>query len=79
MNGSLSNNIIIITLFVELLKVETSDQYEKELWQLNIEERLKLIPELKEKGNKLYAEKQYNDAEEAYRQALGILEQLMIR
>ncbi|XP_045498476.1 AH receptor-interacting protein [Colias croceus] len=75
----LISNPCDLEFIIELLKVETSDQYEKELWQLNIEERLKLIPELKERGNKLYAEKQYNDAEDAYRQALGILEQLMIR
>lgn len=63
----------------ELLKVERNDEYEKELWQLNIDERLKLIPALKEKGNKFYAQKLYDEAEDTYSRALAICEQLMIR
>lgn len=68
-----------MVIFLELLKVERTDEYEKELWQLNIDERLKLIPRLKEKGNKFYAQKLYDEAEDAYNQALAICEQLMIR
>ncbi|XP_072949425.1 AH receptor-interacting protein [Epargyreus clarus] len=63
----------------ELLKVEREDEYEKEIWQLNIQERIDMIPELKEKGNLLYGKKMYDEAEEKYKQALGIIEQLMIR
>lgn len=66
-------------LLIEILKVETSNEYEKELWQLSSEERLKLVPELKEKGNKFYGQKLYDEAEEAYTQAIAICEQLMIR
>ncbi|XP_047504017.1 AH receptor-interacting protein [Pieris napi] len=75
----LISNPCELEFIIELLQVEKSDEYEKELWQLNIEQRLKLVPELKEKGNKLYAEKQYSKAEDCYGQALAILEQLMIR
>lgn len=64
---------------VEVLKVERSNEYEKELWQYSSEERLNLVPELKEKGNKLYAQKLYDEAEDCYRQAIAICEQLMIR
>lgn len=63
----------------ELLKVERSDEYEREVWQMDVNERLELVPVLKEKGNKLYGEKKYKEAEDSYSQALGILEQLMIR
>ncbi|CAH4028348.1 AH receptor-interacting protein [Pieris brassicae] len=75
----LISNPCNLEFIIELLQVEKSDEYEKELWQLNIEQRLKLVPELKEKGNKLYAEKHYSKAEDCYGQALAILEQLMIR
>ncbi|XP_013194856.2 aryl-hydrocarbon-interacting protein-like 1 [Amyelois transitella] len=68
-----------LEFIIELLKVERSDEYEKEVWQLNVQERLDLVPTLKEKGNKLYGEKKYDEAEEAYSQAISICEQLMIR
>ena len=64
---------------LEVLKVERSDEYEKELWQLNAQQRIDLIPTLREKGNKLYVQKMYKEAEEAYNEALAICEQLMIR
>lgn len=63
----------------ELLKVESADEYEKDIWQLNIQERLNLVPSLKEKGNKMYGEKKYQEAEDTYSQAIAICEQLMVR
>ncbi|XP_050684545.1 AH receptor-interacting protein isoform X1 [Leptidea sinapis] len=75
----LISNPCNLEFIIELLKVERSDEYEKDLWQLSIQERLKLVPELKMKGNELYAKKKFNEAEDNYTQALGILEQLMIR
>ncbi|XP_013145080.1 PREDICTED: AH receptor-interacting protein isoform X2 [Papilio polytes] len=68
-----------LEFIIELLKVERSDEYEKEVWQLDIKERLELIPTLKEKGNKLYGEKKFAEAEDAYSQAIAICEQLMLR
>ncbi|XP_034831777.1 AH receptor-interacting protein isoform X1 [Maniola hyperantus] len=75
----LINNPCDLEFIIEVLKVERSNEYEKELWQYSSEERLNLVPELKEKGNRLYAQKQYDEAEETYRQAIAICEQLMIR
>ncbi|XP_075978222.1 AH receptor-interacting protein-like [Anticarsia gemmatalis] len=75
----LMKNPCDLEFIIEVLKVERSDEYEKELWQLNAQERTDLIPSLREKGNKLYAQKKYSEAEDAYGQALGICEQLMIR
>jgi len=43
------------------------------------DEKLDQVPILKEKGNKFYQEKKYNEAAEQYTQALGILEQLMLK
>ncbi|CAG5045184.1 unnamed protein product [Parnassius apollo] len=75
----LINNPCDLEFIIELLKVESSDEYEKEIWQLSIKERLEMIPKLKEKGNKLYGQKQYDKAEEAYSQAIAMCEQLMLR
>ncbi|XP_041979263.1 aryl-hydrocarbon-interacting protein-like 1 [Aricia agestis] len=75
----LINNPTDLEFIIEILKIEQSNEYEKELWQLNTDERLKLVPTLKEKGNKYYAQKQYDEAEEAYRKAISICEQMMIR
>ncbi|XP_032517580.2 AH receptor-interacting protein [Danaus plexippus] len=64
---------------IELLKVENSSEYEKELWQMSTEEKFNMIPELKKKGNMLYGQKLFDEAEKAYTEALSILEQMMLR
>ncbi|CAH0751598.1 unnamed protein product [Diatraea saccharalis] len=68
-----------LEFIIELLKVERADEYEKEFWQLNVKERVNLVPVLKEKGNKLFRENKFAEAEEAYSQAIAICEQLMNR
>ncbi|CAH2048727.1 unnamed protein product, partial [Iphiclides podalirius] len=75
----LISNPCDLEFILELIKVERSDEYEKEVWQLSTKERLELIPSLKEKGNKFYSERQYDKAEETYSQAIAICEQLMLR
>ncbi|CAH0585568.1 unnamed protein product [Chrysodeixis includens] len=75
----LMKNPCDLEFIIEVLKVERSDEYEKELWQYNAKERVELVPLLREKGNKLYIQKKYEDAEKAYHEALSICEQLMIR
>lgn len=42
------------------------------------DEKLKSIPDIKEKGNILFKEKNYNAACEMYAKGIGILEQLML-
>ncbi|XP_035213676.1 AH receptor-interacting protein-like [Stegodyphus dumicola] len=64
---------------LELLKVEKPGEYEKESWSMEPEEKLKSIPELKEIGNKLYQNKQYDEAVKKYVEALGRIEQLLLR
>lgn len=75
----ITNKYFLLKIPTELLKVERADEYKKDLWQLNTEERLQLIPKLKEKGNNLYGQKAYDEAEKKYHEAISILEQLMIR
>lgn len=63
----------------ELLSVELPDEYKKESWQMDADEKLSSVPNLKEEGNRLYNEKQFEEAAAKYADALGRLEQLMLR
>lgn len=64
---------------IELLKVENSGEYEEESWQLTEEQKLKSVPHLREEGNNLYRKHQYVAAADKYAQAIGYLEQLMLK
>ena len=63
----------------ELLSVELPDEYKKESWQMDAEEKLNSVPSLKDEGNRLYGEKKYVEATAKYGDAIGRLEQLMLR
>ncbi|KAK0082094.1 hypothetical protein PV325_011074 [Microctonus aethiopoides] len=63
---------------IELLEVVQSNEYEKESWQMTEDEKLKNIPILREKGNRLFKEANYKAAADTYASAIGILEQLML-
>ena len=68
-----------LMFILELLSVELPDEYKKETWQMDANEKLVSLPKLKEDGNKLYGEKQYKDASDKYAEAISRLEQLMLR
>ncbi len=59
--------------------MELPEEYKKESWQMDPKEKLGSIPELKEEGNNLYKSGKTKEAAEKYFQALGMLEQLMLR
>lgn len=59
--------------------MELPDEYEKETWQLNDTERFKVISENRELGNELYRNGKIDEAEEKYRSALEIIEQLLLK
>nr|CAD7428299.1 unnamed protein product [Timema monikensis] len=63
---------------IELMKVEAPEDYEKESWQMNEEEKLGAVPALREEGNRLYRGRDYVAAASKYAQAIGLLEQLML-
>lgn len=63
---------------IELLQVILPEEYEKDSWQLTEDEKLKSIPTLKEKGNILFKQENYDGACEFYAKGIGILEQLML-
>lgn len=63
----------------EIIKVEHPGQYEQELWQIKDENKLELIPKLKEEGNKFYTNKEYTKALEKYEIALTFIDQFQLR
>lgn len=67
-----------MAVITELLKVEAPEDYEKESWQMNEEEKLNAIPGLRAEGNSLFYNKNYKAASEKYALAIGMLEQLML-
>ncbi|KAK3864839.1 hypothetical protein Pcinc_029502 [Petrolisthes cinctipes] len=68
-----------LKFIIELLKVAGQGSYQKEFWAMNEDERLASIPSLKEEGNKSYRDGDHEDASAKYSEALGRLEQLMLR
>ncbi len=64
---------------LELLSIELPSEYKKESWQMDAEEKLSSVPALKAEGNRLYQLKAFAEAAEKYADALGRLEQLMLR
>jgi len=59
--------------------VDQPEDYEKESWQMDADEKTSRIPKLKEEGNSLYKANKIEEASEKYRLAVGMLEQLMLR
>ncbi|XP_035777771.1 AH receptor-interacting protein-like [Anopheles albimanus] len=64
---------------IELLSVESPGEYEQESWQLSDEEKLQRVSRLREQGNTAYGLQQYAAALAAYSNAIGIVEQLMLK
>lgn len=77
--NDLMKNPCDLEFILELLSVELPDEYEKESWQMEENEKLAKIPQLKDEGNKLYNNKEYEMAAEKYAFAIGMLEQLMLK
>lgn len=75
----LMNNPCDLEFVIELLSVEMPDDYEKDRWQMSDDEKHKALKELKERGNLCYKNKDYEAAEKNYVEALGIVEQLMLK
>ena len=71
--------LYIVLLVSELLSVEEPGEYKKESWAMDIVEKMDALPQLKEEGNQLFNEKKYDAAADKYGQALGMLEQLVLR
>jgi len=68
-----------LEFIMELLSVEQPEDYEKEAWQMDADEKLHSIPQLKDEGNRLFRSNQLAAATDQYGDAIGRLEQLMLR
>lgn len=64
---------------IENLAIELPEEYERESWQLNENEKLESVEAHRISGNQKFKENKIKEAEEIYSLALGILEQLMLR
>jgi len=62
----------------DLLSVEQPGDYKKEIWTMSVEEKKVYAAEQKLKGNNHYKQKNLTEAEKAYAQAIGALEQLAL-
>lgn len=71
--------LFTIVFYLEIIKVEQPEDYDKELWQMEETEKINLVPNLREMGNLEYRNKNYVKAAELYAKAIGILEQLMLK
>ena len=70
---------ILSILPTELLTVETAGEFRKEIWAMDGDEKLAVLPTLREEGNSLYKERQYEGAAAKYAEAIGVLEQLILQ
>lgn len=68
-----------LEFIIDLISVELPEDYERASWQLNDDEKVSTVGELRERGNGKYKANQYGEAMKDYEQALGMLEQLMLK
>ncbi|BFG01513.1 AH receptor-interacting protein [Drosophila madeirensis] len=68
-----------LEFIIELTSIELPEQYEKERWQMSDDEKMLATNTLRERGNGFYKSNRYTDAETCYREAVGIVEQLMLK
>ncbi|XP_040566341.1 AH receptor-interacting protein [Lepeophtheirus salmonis] len=68
-----------LEFIMELISAESPDEYEKENWQMNPEEKRNSLSKLRLQGNELFRGKKYKEAALQYAEAIGRLEQLILR
>ncbi len=68
-----------LEFIMEVISIEEPESYKKETWQMDAQEKLDSIPKLREEGNSLYRQNRTEEASQKYFQAIGMLEQLMLR
>lgn len=72
-------NPVELEFIFELIRVDIPGTTRKETWIMNSEEKAQEIPLLREEGNRLYVGGDYEAASLKYQEALGLLEQLILR
>jgi AH receptor-interacting protein len=64
---------------IEVLSIDLPEEYEKESWQLSEDEKIKSVDDYRVRGNDMFKQNRFKEAEDLYSLALGVLEQLMLR
>ncbi|XP_035919628.1 AH receptor-interacting protein [Anopheles stephensi] len=64
---------------IEILSIESPEEYEKESWQLSDTEKRTLVEKLRVQGNAAYKANDVTAALASYSYATGIIEQLMLK
>ncbi|XP_075220398.1 AH receptor-interacting protein [Lycorma delicatula] len=77
--NQLIKNPCDLIFVMELLRVENLGEYEREGWQFSEEERKAAVPRLREEGNELYRKNCPSEAANKYAQAIGFVDQLMLK
>ncbi|BHF73558.1 Aryl-hydrocarbon-interacting protein-like 1 [Sparganum proliferum] len=75
----LMTNPRTLEFIFELISVVLPSQARKETWIMTPEEKAKTVPSLRKEGNDLYAAGKWFEAAAKYEEALGLLEQLLLR
>lgn len=75
----LVSNPVDLEFTIELFSIEMPEEYRKDVWQMTDEEKLNTVVKLKDEGNEFYKQRKIEVAEECYKTAVGILEQLMLK
>jgi len=77
------NNLMVnpqpLRLIFHLINVLSPDEYKHDNWQLNDDEKLLSLENLRSEGNRLFSEKKYNDAAERYKEAIDIIDKLLLK
>ncbi|XP_052238554.1 AH receptor-interacting protein-like isoform X2 [Dreissena polymorpha] len=68
-----------LTFTMEVLSVHKPDSFEKEVWTLNDDEKIKRLDTLQADGKVLVKDRKYHEAADKYSEAVGILEQLEMK
>lgn len=76
---SLSGHIPTGSDFVEIVSIELPNEYQKDSWQLDDNEKTNAIKVMREEGNELYKKGDTEAAEDKYRRAIGMIEQLLMK
>ncbi|WKX92907.1 hypothetical protein Q1695_010716 [Nippostrongylus brasiliensis] len=68
-----------LRIIFHLLSVTQPEEYEAEGWQLSPEEKINSVETLRLEGNQLFSKKNFTEAIDKYREALGRLDTLLLR
>ncbi|GAB1296390.1 Aryl-hydrocarbon-interacting protein-like 1 [Apodemus speciosus] len=68
-----------LIFLIELLQVEAPNEYQRETWNLNNEERMQAVPLLHGEGNRLYKLGRYDQAATKYQEAIVCLRNLQTK